>query len=125
MNKLQEILSKIKALEEQKSLHKKGVKKTLEVIRHLEKEENEERAFEFFFYAPTQKKAKALANHLDTALGYEVYGINKSNYSGEWLVTGRTPTLVLSSKALGSWSDAMDELAYVFESKFDGWGTLI
>ena len=83
-----------------------------------------EQQVEFFFYTDEEDKATNLAIEL-YGLGYEVYGVERSNKENEWSVIGRTTVMKMTTRTLTKWSKQMVELGYSYDCNFDGWGTLV
>jgi len=101
--------------------HRAMVPNYLNLLRSYDDKTHEYRKIEFFFYAPSKEKAEGLKKDLEK-MNYEVYGIHKSG-NNMYSIIGLTLELSLEED-LEKWSDKMNELGYINDCKFDGWGTI-
>ena len=94
----------------------------LELLTSFKKESDEVKEMEFFFYSKTKTHALGLKKDLEK-LGYEIYGIDKS-YDGRYSIIGITPPMSLEEMEFEKWVGKMNEIGFVNDCFFDGWGTL-
>ncbi len=90
-------------------------------------EESEQRSVDYFFDAPDESRAQALA----TAL--EAQGAPPADVTSQrvgfirkkvvWSVSGTTAPLSMSLDSLRDWVTDMVELGATHDTPFDGWGT--
>lgn len=78
---------------------------------------------EFFFYSDNEEDAKLISADLEKE-GYEVYGINPSA-NDKFSIIGATTPINVNGKEFILWIDQMNELAFLYNSMFDGYGMLI
>jgi len=107
--------------EESKDGHRSMVPIYMDLLRSLDDKTDISRQMEFFFYGTSKEKAEELRKDLER-LGYEVYGIDKCK-NGDYSIIGLT-TEFSFEEDLESWSDKMNEIGYINDCKFDGWGTM-
>ncbi len=73
---------------------------------------------EFFFATNSVFKAKALVEMLEV----HEYAVLMVRDGAKFLVTGITPPIPMSQRALSDWSRDMTSLGFEFDALFDGWG---
>lgn len=73
---------------------------------------------EFFFATNAAAKAKALVEMLEV----HEYAVVMVRDGAKFLVTGLTPSIPMSKRALSDWSSDMTSLGFEFDALFDGWG---
>jgi len=110
-----------KDFEESKDGHRSMVPIYMDLLKSHDDKTDEPRQMEFFFNGPLKDKALGLKEDLEK-LGYEVYGVEKCE-NGDYSVIGLTREFSFEED-LESWSDKMNEIGYVNDCKFDGWGTM-
>ena len=94
----------------------------LKMLDDLESDRELPRQVEFFFYTDSKAKGKGLRKDLRD-MGYEVYGIHKSNKNNYSVVGASTPIL-LKEKSFQKWVQAMNEIGFANDCLFDGWGMI-
>ncbi len=95
---------------------------TLDQLRNLGINEEDELKLEFFFYTNHIDKAKLLADEIKKmsySVQYEVSASDKNLF----LISGLTTKLKMSEVVVSQWTKIMCELGFQFDSEFDGWGT--
>lgn len=94
---------------------------TVEQLRKLEVDPGDQLKLEFFFYSSKKENAEKLKDHLETEFSYEVHELHKTEHL--WAITGWTNPQPILTELIQEWSDKMCDIAYKFDSEFDGWGT--
>lgn len=90
--------------------------------------EETELRLDFFFVAPGQHQAEALAQALRTRTDYDVEaGSFKQGLLGRetWAVKGATQPTPVSLSALDEWVTRMVEWGDAHTCEFDGWGAQV
>lgn len=82
----------------------------------------EPKGMEFFFYSKTREDADELKKDLEK-IGYEVYGIERST-KNQYSIIGVTPPISLGKEKFKKWIKEMNEIGFINDCDFDGWGTL-
>jgi len=82
----------------------------------------EPKGMEFFFYSRTRENAKELKKDLEK-IGYEVYGIERST-KNQYSIIGVTLPISLVEDKFKKWIKKMNEIGFINDCDFDGWGTL-
>ena len=77
---------------------------------------------EFFFYSKTRVNANELKKDLEK-IGYEVYGIERST-KNQYSIIGVTPPISLEGEKFKKWIKKMNEIGFINDCNFDGWGTI-
>lgn len=97
-------------------------KVVLDIMRNLGDRQAEELILDFFFYTDERSKAEGLAEVL-RKFGYTL-GIYKEE-KGElkFSVIGQTIPLPNEDDVVLNWCRKMNELGYIHDCAFDGWGT--
>lgn len=113
--------SKYEDFQLNKELHSEMVPIVVENLIWLNVEPGDQLKFEFFFYAKNKVDAQKLETYLKANFNYELYGIHE--FRGEWSVIGCTDSQPILTEFIQKWSEKMCEIAYRFNSEFDGWGT--
>jgi len=88
--------------------------------------EDTELRFDFFYVAPGQHQAEALAQAIRSRTDYDVEaGSSKEGLLGKrvWTVNGTTQPTPVSLEALDEWVTRMVEWGNAHSCEFDGWGT--
>ena len=108
--------------EKQKLSLKYGVNRFLSLVRNYDHHLHDLRQVEFFFYSKTIGNATDLKNDL-IELGYEVYGIASSS-NNEYSIIGVTNPISIRDKDFMQWTEKMNEIGFINDCRFDGWGML-
>jgi len=102
---------------------KDSAKRYLDLLSTREKKMEYPKEMEFFFYSKTRENADGLKKDLEK-IGYEVYGIEKST-KDQYSIIGVTPPLSLEQEKFKNWIEKMNEIGFINDCNFDGWGTLL
>jgi len=103
--------------------HKIGAKRFLELRNEFSGEGNAlPQSVEFFFYARKKEDAEALATDLKK-LNYELYDSRVSE-NGQYAIVGATSPMIIADENLQNWVQKMNELGFINDCEFDGWGAL-
>ena len=94
----------------------------LDLVSIYDKKMEEPKGMEFFFYSRTRENAKELKKDLEK-IGYEVYGIERST-KNQYSIIGVTPPISLEEERFKKWIKEMNEIGFINDCDFDGWGTL-
>jgi hypothetical protein len=84
--------------------------------------EGQELRLDFFYAAPTNRRASELKLYLDEATDYETR-VTADN--DQWILRGRTHPAGLSLTIVEQWVEWMVAAGLPFECVFDGWGVEI
>ena len=103
--------------------HKLMVPRFLDLHNQLASAMTKPQPVEFFFYSESKENAESLADDL-VKLDYEVYGVDRSP-DERWSVIGLSAPLLLSNPEFEEWVSLMNELGFINDCEFDGWGTLV
>lgn len=121
MNKFyNKLISSIRNFEKNVKGQKSTLKHYLAILELFDQEEHKE--MEFFFYADKIDDAENLSCNLKE-LNYQIYGIERSK-NNQYSIIGRTNKMSINEKHFNSWIEKMNEIAYLNNCIFDGWGTL-
>lgn len=126
---MDEILNNKQVVNEEKFENGKDVQETsvpiiMNIMRDLGDESPDELVLEFFFYTDQRPKAESLAEVL-RKFGYDVL-IHDTDKTGlSLLITGKTIPLPNENKVVEDWAKKMNELGYIHDCQFDGWGTVV
>lgn len=96
----------------------------LDIMRNMEDGLPEELVLEFFFYTNEKSKAEDLAEALGK-FGYEVYVEEEDRLDLKYSITGQTIPLPGEDDVVLNWSKKMNELGYIHDCQFDGWGSAV
>ena len=77
---------------------------------------------EFFYYSRTRENADGLKKDLEK-IGYKVYGIEKST-ENQYSIIGVTLPINIEKDKFKDWIKYMNEIGFINDCDFDGWGTL-
>ena len=94
----------------------------LDLLNIYEKKMEEPKGMEFFFYSKTKENAIALKKDLEKT-GYKVYENAKSTKK-QYSIIGVTPLISLEEEKFKDWIRKMNEIGFINDCNFDGWGTL-
>jgi hypothetical protein len=108
--------------EKQKAGQTSAASRFLKLLSHYDKHLNELRQVEFFFYGKNMGNAISLKKDL-LKQGYKVYGIEGSMKS-EFSIMGITCPVSLEDSDFRKWIEKMNELGFINDCRFDGWGVL-
>jgi len=96
--------------------------KTIDQLRTLSITSEKELKLEYFFYTNTVDKAAQLATEIGK-LHYTVEYGEAAGAKKQFIVTGWTTKMKMSTEVVQNWTKQMCELGYQFDCEFDGWGT--
>lgn len=96
----------------------------MDIIRNLGGDSIEELVLEFFFFTNEKSKAEDLAEALKK-FGYEVHMDDTGRADLKYSITGQTIPLPNEDDVVVNWSKKMNELGYIHDCQFDGWGTAV
>lgn len=96
----------------------------MDIMRELGDQSSEQLALEFFFYTDKNAKAESLAEALSKC-GYDVFIHDSGKTDLNLLITGKTIPLPSEDKVVEDWAKKMNELGYIHDCQFDGWGTVV
>ena len=94
----------------------------LDMLSICDKNMEETKRMEFFFYSKTRENADELKKYLEKN-GYEIYGIERST-KNQYSIIGVTPPISLEEDKFKKWIEKMNEIGFINDCNFDGWGTL-
>ncbi|MCK5103225.1 MAG: ribonuclease E inhibitor RraB [Cyclobacteriaceae bacterium] len=94
----------------------------LDLLGKYDKRMEEPKEMEFFFYSKTRVNANELKKDLEK-IGYEVYGIERST-KNQYSIIGVTPPISLEGEKFKKWIKKMNEIGFINDCNFDGWGTI-
>lgn len=94
----------------------------LDMVRNASDDVSGEVVLEFFFYTNEMEKAEGLREAL-LKFGYEVHISEVPKSALKYSVTGQTIPLPDEDDVVLNWSKKMNELGYIHDCQFDGWGT--
>ena len=80
---------------------------------------------DFFYYAPSEDSAKALAALIESETDYDVTAQYLKEPTPTWSVTGSTQPTVITLDILDQWVSWMVAAGQRHDCEFDGWGTEI
>jgi hypothetical protein len=106
------------------SLSAKATVRVLELAQMIGSKEEDEKEIEFFFYANELNDALDLMNHLK-GLQYDVQCVPPETIQDRWFITGITKKLRMKEHVIINWTEAMETIAYCYNSIFDGWGMIV
>ena len=96
---------------------------TLDALRRAGLTEEQQVPIEFFFIAPNEKVAKALASHLEESdclnLSCEKTG---GLLSRKWRLSGQTYPTQIDVQVLAQWLPWIVVQGASYDCQFDGWG---
>jgi hypothetical protein len=122
MRLLRKILNAAKEYEQHLQDQKFVSKQFLSIRNMLTSNINKPVPVEFFFYSDNEEDAKLISADLQKA-GYEVYGIDPSK--DKFSIIGATTPINVNGKEFVAWIDKMNQLAFLYNCMFDGYGMLI
>lgn len=108
--------------ERHKASQNAGARRFLELLGRYDRQLDEFRQVEFFFYAKSLGNATSLKDDL-LKLGYEIYGIEGS-LKNRFSLMGITCPMSLKDEDFSRWVEKMNELGFSNDCLFDGWGVL-
>lgn len=108
--------------EQRRTQQKSSVPRFFQIMSRYDSRLNEPRPVKFFFYGKTMGDAISLRQDLQK-LGYEVYGIENSVKS-RLSIAGVTPPMSLEETDFKKWVGKMNDLGFINDCCFDGWGIL-
>ncbi|HLF33386.1 MAG TPA: ribonuclease E inhibitor RraB [Cyclobacteriaceae bacterium] len=108
--------------ERHKAGQKEGAGLFLRLLGQYESQLDEFRQVEFFFYTKSLGNATSLRDDL-LKLGYEIYGIEGS-VKKRFSLMGVTCPMSLKDEDFRKWVEKMNELGFINDCLFDGWGVL-
>ena len=94
----------------------------LDLLGKYDRRMEEPKEMEFFFYSKTRVNANELKKDLEK-IGYEVYGIERST-KNQYSIIGVTPPISLEGEKFKKWIKKMNEIGFINDCNFDGWGTI-
>ena len=112
----------IKKLESNLKGQKAVANRYLDLLSTYEKEMKKPKEMEFFYYSKTRENAYGLKKDLEK-IGYKVYGIEKST-ENQYSIIGVTPPINIEKNEFKDWIKHMNEIGFINDCNFDGWGTL-
>ena len=112
----------IKKLESNLKGQKALADRYLDLLSKSEKNMEKLREMEFFYYSKTIDNADGLKKDLEK-IGYKVYGIDKST-ENQYSIIGVTPPINIEEDKFKNWIEYMNEIGFINDCDFDGWGTL-
>jgi len=112
----------IKKLENNLKGQKTLADRYLDLLSTYEKEMKKSKEMEFFYYSKTKENAVGLKKDLEK-IGYKVYGIEKST-ENQYSIIGVTPPIDIVENKFKNWINCMNEIGFINNCDFDGWGTL-
>ncbi len=101
---------------------KDSANRYLDLLGKYDKRMEEPKEMEFFFYSKTRVNANELKKDLEK-IGYEVYGIERST-KNQYSIIGVTPPISLEGEKFKKWIKKMNEIGFINDCNFDGWGTI-
>ena len=119
---LEKLSNSIKKFESNLKGQKATVDQYLELLSTFETEDAKLKEMEFFYYSKTKENANRLKKDLEK-IGYKIYGIEKST-ENEYSIIGVTPPIDLEKNKFKNWIKYMNEIGFINDCDFDGWGTL-
>jgi hypothetical protein len=99
-----------------------GALRFLDIQNVFEVDLDQPREIDFFFYSKKRKNASNLQSILENK-GYNVERIYQLN-DNEYSICGTAPIASLGEEEFLVWVEAMNEIAFVSNCKFDGWGMI-
>lgn len=96
----------------------------MEIMRKLGIETPEELVLDFFFYTNEKSKAESLEKQLKK-FGYVVvvHEDRKTERELKFSITGQTIPMLQEDAVVEKWATKMNELGFIHDCEFDGWGT--
>lgn len=94
----------------------------MDLVRNADVSVNGELLLDFFFYTNQKEKAQELTNAL-RKFGYVVRIGERTASDLKYSITGQTIPMPAEDDVVLDWSKKMNELGYVHDCQFDGWGT--
>ncbi len=96
----------------------------MEILRRFGEEQGAELVLEFFFYTNERSKAESLEVELKK-FGYNVFVLEdkKTERELKFSITGQTIPLPNEDDVIEKWAVKMNELGFIHDCEFDGWGT--
>jgi regulator of RNase E activity RraB len=119
MNRDQEVNEQ--KYEERNEVHRQGLSIYME-LRRFHAANALTTQLDFFFYAKDKDNAEALALEL-RKLSYEVAVEQSYHAEKRYSITGHTPAMVDDELTMENWVSQMNQLAYIHDCDFDGWGS--
>ena len=112
----------VKKFESNLKGQKDSADRYLDLLNIHDNKIEEPKGMEFFFYSKTKKNADELKKDLEKIV-YEVYGIERST-KNQYSIIGMTPPISLVEEKFKDWIKKMNEIGFINDCNFDGWGTL-
>lgn len=112
----------LKKLESNLKGQKNLANRYLDLLSIHNKNMEELKGMEFFYYSKTRENADELKKDLEK-IGYEIYGIEKST-KNQYSIIGVTIPISLEEDKFKEWIKMMNEIGFINDCNFDGWGTL-
>ena len=112
----------VKKFESNLKGQKDSANRYLDLLSIYDKKMEEPKGMEFFFYSKTRENADELKKDLEK-IGYKVYGIERS-IKNLYSIIGVTPPISLEKEKFKEWIKKMNEIGFINDCNFDGWGTL-
>jgi hypothetical protein len=101
-------------------------KQTLVALRGHGLAEDAEVQIDFFFVAPNEKSARALAEHLEENECLDLRCEKSGGFlSRKWVVTGKSHPSPVTEKVLAAWIPWMVVQGVTHNCEFDGWGASV
>lgn len=124
---IDEILNNKQVVNEEKyedgnNAQKTGASIIMRIMKELNQEQPEELVLDFFFYTDERSKAESLAGQLQK-YGYQVTIDEKGKTDLKFSIIGQTIPLSNDDDVVEKWATKMNELGYIHDCEFDGWGT--
>lgn len=102
--------------------HQASTQVVLDVMRRFGERNTDELALDFFFYTNERSKAESLTEVL-RRFGYTVAINEDDKRELRFSITGQTFPLPNEDDVVLNWCRKMNELGYIHDCAFDGWGT--
>ena len=122
INDFPKLSNSIKKFENNLKGQKATADRYLDLLSTFEKDVKEPKEMEFFYYSKTKENANGLKKDLEK-IGYKVYGIEKST-KNQYSIIGVTPPINIEKDKFKNWIKYMNEIGFINDCDFDGWGTL-
>lgn len=101
-------------------------KQTLAALRSHGLAEGAERHLDFFFVAPTERNARALAEHLENSDCLDLRCEKSGGFlSRKWVVSGRSNPTPVTESVLANWIPWIVIQGITHDCEFDGWGASV
>ena len=122
MKILKKVQNKISEFNERCEIQKAGALHFLDIQSLMDVDIYQPREIDFFFYSNKKKNAFNLKSSLED-FGYTVEEIYQFK-GGEFSICGTARINSLGEKEFLKWVEKMNEFAFIFNCKFDGWGMI-